>query len=131
MDSRKTVIKETAFVAAGEVILSAAMVGVFAALGHFQMNVLWSALVGCAVIVLNHFFLAITVSLAADRAEQGEVAEAQKMIRLSSAGRLVTMGVALLVSILLGANVLALCLPLLFIRPILMVGEFFRKKEDS
>jgi hypothetical protein len=42
-------MKETAIVAAGELLLSAAMVGVFAALGYFKMNVLWSALTGCAV----------------------------------------------------------------------------------
>lgn len=131
MDSRKLVMKETAMVAAGELLLSAAMVGVFAALGYFKMNVLWSALTGCAVIVCNHFFLAIAVSLAADRAEQGDVAQAQKMIRMSSVVRFLVMGAALLVGIKLGANVLALCLPLLFLRPILMLGEFFRKKEDT
>ena len=131
MDSRKLVMKETALVAAGEVLLSAAMVGIFAALGYFKMNVLWSALTGCAVIVANHFFLAVAVNLAADRAERGDVAQAQKMIRMSSVVRFLMMGAALLVGIKLGANVLALCLPLLFLRPILMLGEFFRKKEDS
>ena len=130
MDSRKSVMKEVLLVALGEVLLSGIMVGVFAALGYFKMNVLWGALLGSLVIVMNHFFLSITVSLAADRAEQGDVPQAQKMIRLSSMVRLVAMGAAVVVAIKLGANVLALLLPLLFVRPILMVGEFFRKKED-
>ena len=43
MDSRKIVYKETAIIAVGELILSAAMVLVFAALGYFKMNVLWGA----------------------------------------------------------------------------------------
>ena len=129
MDHRKTVLKETGAVAVGELVCSALMVGVFAALGYFQMNVLWGALAGSIVMIANYFFMAITVNLAADRAEKGEVTQAKKMVQISSAVRLVFMGVALVVGIKLGANVIALALPLAFLRPILMVTEFFRKKE--
>ena len=131
MDSRTIVYKETAIIAIGEGILSAAMVGVFALLGYFKMNVLWGALVGCAVMIANHFFLAVTVSLAADRAEQGDVKQGQKMVQTSSSVRLVVMGVILVLAIKLGANVFALLLPILFARPILMLSEFFRKKGDQ
>ena len=89
MDSRKIVFKETAVVAVGEVILSAAMVGVFALLGYFQMNVLWGALTGCCIMIANYFFMAVTVCLAADRAEQGNAKAAQNMIQLSGIVRLV------------------------------------------
>ena len=128
MDHRKTVLKETFAVAVGELVCSALMVGVFAALGYFQMNVLWGALAGSVVMIANYFFMAITVNLAADRAEKGEVTQAKKMVQLSSTVRLIVMGVALVVGIKLGANVIALALPLAFLRPILMVTEFFRKK---
>ena len=128
MDHRKTVLKETLAVAVGELVCSALMVGVFAALGYFQMNVLWGALAGSVVMIANYFFMAITVNLAADRAEKGEVTQAKKMVQLSSTVRLIVMGVALVVGIKLGANVIALALPLAFLRPILMVTEFFRKK---
>lgn len=128
MDHRKTVLKETLAVAVGELVCSALMVGVFAALGYFQMNVLWGALAGSIVMIANYFFMAITVNLAADRAEKGEVTQAKKMVQLSSTVRLIVMGVALVVGIKLGANVIALALPLAFLRPILMVTEFFRKK---
>lgn len=128
MDHRKTVLKETLAVAVGELVCSALMVGVFAALGYFQMNVLWGALAGSVVMIANYFFMAITVNLAADRAEKGEVTQAKKMVQLSSTVRLVVMGVALVVGIKLGANVIALALPLAFLRPVLMVTEFFRKK---
>ncbi len=130
MDSRKIVFKETAIVAVGELILSAVMVGAFAALGYFQMNVLWGALAGCAVTVANYFFMAVTVSLAADKAQEGQVQQAQKMVQLSSVLRLAVMAVVLFIGIRLGANVLALVLPLVFQRPILMLAEFFRKKGD-
>ncbi len=130
MDSRKIVMKQTAVIAVGEVILTAAMVGVFAALGRFSMNVLWGALAGCAVMIANHFFMAVTVSLAADRAEAGNVEQAKKMIQMSSLVRLLCMGVILFVGIKLGANVVALVLPLAFVRPIIMLAEFFGKKGD-
>lgn len=131
MDSRKIVYRETAVIAVGEVILSAVMVGVFAALGYFEVNVLWGALLGAGVTIANYFFMAVTVSLAADQAERGEVQQAQKKVQLSSTVRLLIMGVALVVGIKLGANVLALLLPLLFARPILLLSEFFRKKGDT
>lgn len=130
MDSRKIVYKETAIIAVGELILSAAMVAVFAALGYFKMNVLVGALTGCLVMIVNYFFLAVTVSLAADRAEQGNPKGAQAMIQLSGVVRLIAMGIALVVAIKLGANVIALVLPLAFARPILLLAEFFRKKGD-
>ena len=130
MDSRKIVYRETALVAVGELILTAIMVGVFAALGYFKMNVLWGAVAGCFVMIANYFLMAVTASLAADRAEQNEVESAKKMIRLSSTVRLVIMVGTLFLALKLGANVLALLLPLLFVRPVLFLAEFFRKKGD-
>ena len=130
MDSRKIVYQETAIVAIGEVICCGLMVAVFAALDLFRLQVLWSAMIGAAVMIVNYFFMAITVCLSADRAEQGEVKQAKNMVQISSLVRLVVMGVILLACIYAGANAVALLLPLLFVRPILMVGEFFRKKGD-
>lgn len=130
MDSRKIVFKETAVIAIGELVLSAIMVCLFAALGYFRMNVLWSALGGSCIMTLNYFFMAVTVSVAAERASQGEVEQAQKMVQLSSVVRLFVMGVLLFAGIQLGGNVIALVLPLAFARPILMLAQFFRKKGD-
>ncbi len=130
MDSRKIVFRETAIIAIGELICSGIMVGIFAALGYFRMNVLWSALAGSLIMTVNYFFMAVTVSLAADRAQEGQVQQGQKMVQLSSVIRLIAMAVALFIGIKLGANVIALALPLTFARPTLMLAEFFRKKGD-
>lgn len=130
MDSRKTILKDTAVIALGEGICAAVMVGIFAALGYYSTKVLLSALAGCVVITVNYLFMAITASLAADRAAQGDVEQGKKMISLSSTVRLVCMGVILLVALKLGANAIALLLPLVFLRPILMLVEFFGKKVD-
>ena len=130
MDSRKIVFRETAIVAVGEILCTAVMVGVFAALGYFKMNVLWGAVAGCSIMVINYFFMAMIASLAADRAEKGETQQAKKMIQLSSAIRLVLMALAVFVGVRLKANVIALVVPLLFVRPVLLVAEFFRKKGE-
>ena len=131
MDSRKDVMKETVLVTVGVLLLSALMVAVFAVLGKFSFNVLISALAGSMVIILNYFFLAVTVSLASDKAAQGKADEAKKMLRLSPVVRLFVMAAALFVGIKAGGNVIALVLPLVFLRPVLMLGEFFRKKGDK
>lgn len=131
MDSRKIVYRETAIVAVSVLALSAVMVGVYAALGYFKISVLWSAVAGSLIMITNYFFMAILASLAADRAEQGDVQQAQKLLQLSSTVRLICMGIALFVAIKLGADVLALVLPFLFVRPTLLLAEFFRKKGDT
>lgn len=130
MNSKKIVFKETGLIAVGELIGSAIMIGVFLALGHFQLNVLWSALGGSAIMIGNYFFMAVTVTLASERAASGEVEQAQKMVQMSSILRLLAMGGLLFLGIRLGANVIALVLPLTFARPVLMLSEFFRKKGD-
>ena len=131
MDSRKIVLRETAVIAAGELICSALMLCVYAALGFFKLRVLWSALGGCAIMTVNHFFMSVTVCLAADHAERGDVDAAKKSVQLSSTVRLLCMGLALFVGIRLGADVIALVLPLAFVRPILMVSELFGKKGEN
>ena len=130
MDSRKIVYRETGIIAIGEVICSAIMVGVFFALGKFQMNVLWGALAGSAVMTLNYFFMAVTITMATRRAQENQVKQAQKMVQLSSTLRLLAMGGAMALGIVLGANPIAMVLPLAFARPVLMLAEFFRKKGD-
>ena len=124
----KVVIRETATVAAGVVLLSAAMAGVFLMLGRFKLNVLWGLLTGCLVAILNFLLLAATAILAADKAAGGEVQQAQKLVQFSSLIRLAAMGVVLGLCLKLGANPLALLFPLLFIRPVLLLWGLIGKK---
>ena len=76
MESRKLVFKETAIVAAGEAICVAAMIGVFVLLGYYDTAVLLGGLMGGILAVLNFFFMAVMVNLAAERkgrAKQPEI----------------------------------------------------------
>ena len=131
MDSRKIVYKETAIVAVGEVIGTALLVAVYAIIGKFTGKVLWSALTGCGVMIANYFIMAVTVSNATDRARAGDPAGAKKAVQLSGILRLLLMAGVLGLGILLGAEVVALVVPLLFVRPTLFISEFFRKKGDA
>lgn len=128
-ESRKIVWKETAIVAVGEVICTALMVGIFALLGHFDMSVLLGGLVGAVVAVTNFLILAIVATLAADKAEQQDVEGGQKLIKASYPVRLLVLAVILIACAKSGVfNVIALVLPLVFVRPVLTLAEFFRKK---
>ena len=132
MDSRKFLFTQTGLVFAGEVLCSAAMVGVFALLNRFSINVVISALAGSLIIILNYFFLAVTVTLAADKAEAGDSLGGQKLMKSSYPIRLLVMAGVLILCAKSGAfDVIALVVPLLFVRPILTVKEFFRKKGNA
>ena len=128
-DSRKLVLRETAVIAIGEIICVALMCGVYALIGKFSFSVLWCGLVGLLVATGNFFFLAVIATLAADRAENQDVAGGQKLMKSSYPIRLLVMAGVLILCAKSGYfDVIALVLPLVFVRPILTIAEFFRKK---
>ncbi len=128
-NSRKLVLKETAVIALGEAICVAAMCAVYYLLDKFSLSVLLGGLVGLLVATGNFFALAVAATLAADRAEAQDVEGGQKLMRSSYPLRLLAMAVILFLCAKSGVfDVIALVLPLLFVRPILTISEFFRKK---
>jgi hypothetical protein len=132
MDSRKFVLTETAIVLAGEIIGSAAMVGIFALVGKFDSTVLLGALVGALAATLNFFFMALFATMAADKATEQEVAKGQAMVKASYLIRTAVLFVVLFAFAKSGlCNAIALVVPLIFIRLTLTIVEFFRKPGDS
>ena len=128
-ESRKIVLKETAILAIGEMICVAIMCGVYALLGKFSMSVLLGGLAGLVLATGNFFFLAVVATLAADRAEKQDVAGGQKLMKSSYPIRLLALAGLLILCAKSGVfDVIALVLPLLFVRPVLTIAEFFRKK---
>ena len=132
MDSRKIVYNETAIVAIGEAICTAAMIAVFAVLGYYQRSVLLGGIAGALIATANYFFMSFFANRAADKAEAQDVAGGQKLIQLSYMGRMLGMFLALIV---LGKSgyfhALSLVLPLAFTRPILTIAEIFKKKGEN
>ena len=128
MDSRKMVLKETAIVLIGQVICVSVMMGIFALLSKFDSTVLLGGLTGGLVAVLNFFFMALCVDLAADKAERDDAKRGENLVRISYPVRMVVIFIVFFACVKSGFfNLFALLLPMVFTRPILTVAEFFRK----
>lgn len=128
MESRKIVFHETGIIAIGEVICLALMLAVYALLGRFSREVLLGGIIGALLAVLNFFFMAMGASMAADKAVNQDVKGGQKQIKLSYFIRMIAIFVILFACVKSGlCNALASALPLLFVRPVITVAEFFRK----
>lgn len=128
MESRKFVIKQTGILAVGQTICVAAMVGIFALLGYYDRSVLLGGIFGALLAIANFFFMAVGATLAADRAEKQDVKGGQALVQSSYMLRMVVLFVILFALVKSGlCNVIAVVLPLAFNRPIITIGEFFRK----
>lgn len=132
MSTRKFILRETAFLAIGELICTAAMVGIFALLGYFDYKVVLGGVFGCLITVGNFFLMAVLSNAAADRAAEQQVKEGKTMVKSSYGMRLLVIGVLLFLLAKSGhCNILALVIPLFFEFPVLMVIEFLRKSGES
>ena len=128
-ESRKLVLKQTGIVFAGVLLCGALMVVVFALLGLFDLSVLWGALVGCLFATGNFLAMAMIATVAADKAEDQDVEGGKKMLKASYPIRIIVLAVLLFACAKSGVfHVVALVLPLLFVRPVITAIEFFGKK---
>lgn len=132
MDNRKYVFTQAAIVLLGELVLSALMVGIFALLGYFDFSVVLGAAAGSLIAAVNHLVLALGVIAAADKAEKQDVKGGQMLVQMSYLGRLIGLFLILVVCAKSGIfNLIALVLPLVFTRPILMIADHFNKKGGN
>lgn len=131
MDSRKIVYHETAAVIVCEVVCTAAMIGVFALLGRYDTSVLLGGIVGMLLATGNFFLMALGTNLAADKAQQQDVKGGQALIQLSYIGRMAGLFLILALCARSGLfNVIALVVPLVFVRPSLTIAELLKKKGE-
>jgi len=132
MDVRKETLRQTGIVALGEAIGVAAMLGIFALLGEFDGSVLLGGVVGGLVAVANFFAMAVAVHIAADKAEKQNVKGGQATIKSSYLLRMIAMVLVLVAFARSGlCNVIALVIPLVFVRFTLTLWEFFRRKPGE
>ena len=132
MDMRKYILRQTGIVALGEALGVAAMVGIFALLGYFDKTVVLGGIVGGMVAVGNFLAMAIGVSLAADKAEKQNVKGGQATVKGSYLLRMLVMAVVLFAFARSGlCNVIALVVPLVFVRFTLTLAEFFKRKPGD
>ena len=132
MDSRKYVLKETAIVAIGQALCVGVMIGIFALLDKSDTSVWLGGIAGGILAVANFFFMAVSASVAADKAVAQDVKGGQLTMRLSYMARLAVIFIILFALVKSGlCNVIAAVLPLAFTRPVLFVAEFFRKSGEE
>ena len=132
MDNRKYILSQTAAVLIGELVLSALMVGIFAALGYFDRSVVLGAAVGSLIATVNHLILMLGVLAASSKAEKQDVKGGQMLVQLSYMGRLIGLFLILVLCAKSGTfNLIALVLPLVFTRPVLTIAELFNKKGGN
>ena len=132
MPIRNPVYRETAAIAVGEVLCVGLMLGVYALAGQLDRAAVLGGVLGGVLAICNFFFMAVGASLAADRAEQQNVKGGTALVRMSFLLRYLVLFLILFAAAKSGRfQVLALVLPLVFVRPILMLGEFFRKSGEK
>lgn len=132
MDIRKFVLRQTGIVALGELIGTAAMIGIFALLGNYDTGVLLGGIVGALAATGNFLAMAIGVNAAADKAEKQNVAGGQATVKGSYILRMAVLFAVLFAFAKSGlCNPIALVVPLVFVRFTLTAAEFFRRKPGD
>ncbi len=133
MFKNEDVIRQVGRMALGEIVCVAIMLGVYAALGYFTLKVLWGALLGCLLAILNFLFLSMAVTRAIEQATTtGEAAKAKLSVQSSAGIRLLVMAVVLFVAFRAEVcDPIAALLPLLFMQLSMNVIEFFRKDGEK
>lgn len=147
MKNSKLPLFEICLLAIGELIVSSIIIGVFLIIRKFTWSVVFGALLGSAVVILNFLWLSISVNRAIDRAlaerPEGELDEealsaftakhtaaVQNASKLSYIIRTATTLITLVLAFLLEGvfNVIATLIPLLMLTPILTLSEFIKRR---
>lgn len=128
MDIRKFILKHTVILTIGEAICVGAMVGIYALLGAFHWTVPVGGAIGLVLAVGNFFFMALSASSAADKAENQDVKGGKATMKSSFMFRLLALFALLFVFAKAGvADPIAMVVPLFLVRPIISVAAFFSK----
>ena len=128
-ESRKIALKQTLHIAIGEAVCLGIMYGVYALLHKLALPVVLGGVIGAVLAVANFFAMAVVATLAADKAEAQDVESGQKLMKSAYPIRILVLAGVLIACAASGYfDVLALLLPLLFVRPVIMILGFFEKK---
>ena len=131
---KKDVLIQAAKVAVFEAVGVAVMFAVYLLLGKFTAGVLAGGIAGWLCAVLYFFMLSVSVSNTMDAAAEGrrEPKTAGMLVGDGSAVRLLAVAAVLIVLIKTGlCEPLPAIIPLLFIRPAIMLLEFFGERRDK
>ena len=127
--SKRSILKETAMIALGIVICVAAMVGVYALIGKFDLSVLLGAVVGGALALGYYLSMVICADIAAKKALEQDVKGGQALMQVSHIVRMILLfGVWVLCALTKYFDLIALVLPVVLVRPIMGVTDYISRK---
>ena len=129
----RAALRQLLIVAAISAGLTALMLGVFALIGRFSMNVLAGGIVGWLISIVNFFALTVTVSNAADAAEKGGNTKGAAMqIQASGTIRLlILLGIYVLLFMTTSIDRIAALAPLILTQAAIRLYGFFGKEEKT
>ncbi len=132
MKSHPIVWRQTLVIALGELVCCAIMAGVYGLIGRFTTAVVLGACMGWALATVNFLIMALCADIVADRAMNQADTKGQGLMQFSYMGRMLALFLILILCAKSGIfDLLALVLPLAFIRPILFVNELILKKKEA
>lgn len=124
-----TIWKETGIMALGQALCVAVMVCIFALLDKYDISVLIGGIVGGFLGIAYFLSMVVCANIATKKALEQDVKGAQTLMQLSYVLRMVGLfGALVLCALTKQFNLLALALPIVFVRPIIGVTDLIRRK---
>lgn len=124
----ETVLRETIYILAWVIILSAVTELIFLLIGKWNITVLWGNLLSAVAAVSNFFFMGLTVQSAVNFDEK----KAAGYMKISQTLRMALLFVAAAVGVLLDCfNTITALIPLFFPRIAIAFRPLFFKKKNN
>ncbi len=135
MNDIRQIKQDILIVTVGEIIAAVLMIGIYFLIRKMSGLAVLGAAAGVFLAVGNYVFMAAGVLSAAKKAEAGDEQGARRVLSVSRLVRyLILFGILLLIVLSKRfelPEMIAVLVPLLLFRPILSLGELFRKKEGG
>jgi len=126
MKIQTVILKETARIAIGCILLSLIMILIFFVSGKLTIDVFLGAFTGSVIAVLNFLALGISLQKTVKKSE-GNI---KSMVHLSYSARMLVIFITMALLLYLGwFNPIALMLPLIFPRISIFIFGFIKKKD--
>lgn len=127
-----SVWKEAGVIALGQAICVTVMICVFALLDKYDTSVLLGGIVGGILGIVYFLSMVICANIATKKALAQDVKGGQTFMQMSYTLRMVGLfGALALCAITKQFNLFALVLPIVFVRPIIGVADFIRRKGGN
>ena len=127
MNQKNPIFQESLRVSVSTFLMLAVMYGIFAITGHFSVMVLYSGFLGWFLNVANFFFMCVAI---VNHTDETENSAQQAAMRIRSSYMIRSLILAVVLFLLLKSGYfhpIATLVPMLFIRPAIMLDNFFTK----